>query len=63
LDFHEKLIEIFTTSIFYLKLKENNTNDMGHMLFGLFCVPADGWTKLAQQLKTMVLLYFSCFIS
>ena len=27
-DIHEKLIETITTSIFYLKFKENNENDM-----------------------------------
>jgi hypothetical protein len=38
------LIEIITTSIIYLKLKENNENDMAaqYMEFVLIFSPADG---------------------
>ena len=51
LDFQEKLIEIFTTSSFYSKFKENNKN-CGTMLFGLFFVPGDSRTKMAHGLLT-----------
>ena len=33
---NEKLIEIFTTRIFYLKSKVNNTNDIAEHAFGAF---------------------------
>ena len=38
MDFQEKMIEVFTTTNFYLKLKENNENDMtAHAFWIVFC--------------------------
>jgi hypothetical protein len=42
MDFQEKLIEIFTTIIFYLKLKEKKKMTWLHMLIELFFVSAKG---------------------
>ena len=37
-DFQKKLIDAITTSIFYLKFKENNENDMdAHAFWAVFC--------------------------
>ena len=62
-DFQKKLIDTITTSNFYLKLKENNENDMAAQVFwAVFFIPADGRAKSAQQLISTVLpfhpLYF-----
>ena len=60
LEFPKKLIDTIATSIFYLKCKENNENDMAAQVFWLFFIPA----KSAQQLISTVLpfhhLYFPC---
>ena len=54
-DFQKKLIDIITTSNFYLKFKENNENDMAAQVFWAVYYSSDGQAKLAQQLILMVL--------
>ena len=57
-DIHEKFIETITTSIFYLKFKENNENDME---FVLIFSPVNNQAKLgrtaAKHLLTLAFLY------
>ena len=45
-DIHEKFIETITTSIFHLKFKENNENDMA--AHGI-CFDFYYWTNLRQN--------------
>ena len=50
-DLHEKNIETVTTRVFYLKLKENNENDMAaHAFFFLFLLPPTAKQNQAEQL-------------
>ena len=55
LGFSKKMIDIITTSNFYLKFKENNENDMAAKVFWAVFYSSDGQAKSAQQLILMVL--------